>query len=682
MMRFARLAPLLLLAALAFLPARAQDPALRDALQTGKGLWATQGDRDGAASRFEAILAALEPTAKTLDEGWTKVLCETYNWMAILDSRVPGKAAQANKRLESLLDLDPDFEIDRAVSSTRLQNAFDALRAQKFGKIKLTLDPSDGTLTLDGKVKRADPGPHYLAPGPHVLAYTRPGFQPQDARFELAAKDTRPVDFKLTRVSSVVTVYTSPVGAELVLDGKSLGVSTGQVAATRADLAEKAGLKPDQLSSGFLLSSLAAGKHRLDVRMPCYKIMRLEIPETWTTPFADKEIEPVKLEPSRASLTIQSAAPGGQLILNGLVMGAVPVTDLQVCAQTYDLQIKYPTGSFTQHFELQEGKALTIAARPKARLTYAGFEGSDDFAGRERILAMLATLGERLHNVAFLAAPKGEAPKDCIARLRASKETELILWARPVPGKPIHQVELLLSTLTGEEERILVKPLENDPLGALAARMDRQPNVMEPWAGLTLLDLPTGVYVLQADAAAQKAGIRIGKPLLEAAGKPLASVAEFRKALAETKGGSLTVSQGEAPVKLAVTPMAVELPVNSQEFCYPMVLADLRLRQLGAQGDEEALLRLHQALAFMHFREYEKAQDVLRDARMGAVQGVSQGTLDYYTGVCLLRMGNVYLTEALQAFNLALKYPLATLFGPEGPLLAPLARQALQDLQP
>jgi len=122
--------------------------------------------------------------------------------------------------------------------------------------------------------------------------------------------------------------------------------------------------------------------------------------------------------------------------------------------------------------------------------------------------------------------------------------------------------------------------------------------------------------------------------------------------------------------------------VNSQEFCYPMVLADLRLRQLGAQGDEEALLRLHQALALMHFREYEKAQDVLRDARMGTVQGVSQGTLDYYTGVCLLRMGNVYLTEALQAFNLALKYPLATLFGPEGPLLAPLARQALQDLQP
>ena len=681
MMRCPRLAPLLLLAAMAFLPARAQDPALREALQTGKGLWATSGDRDGAAAKFEAILAALEPRAKTLDEGWTKVLCETYNWMAILDSRVPGKADQARKRLESLLDLDPDFEIDRAVSSTRLQTVFDGLRSQKFGKIKLTLEPADGVLTLDGKALRADPGTHYLVPGDHTLAYARPGFQPVDHKFNLTVKEPHPVELKLTRTSSVITVYTSPVGADLILDGKPLGATRGQVPTAKIYLADRAGLKPEQLSEGFLLTSLAAGKHLLEVRMPCYRPRRLEIGDAFTTPFDDHELDPVKLEPSRASLTVQSAAPGGQLILNGLVMGPVPVADLQVCAQAYDLQIKYPTGSFTQHFELKEGKSLTIAARPKARLNYVGFEGTDDFAGRERILGMLSTLGERLHNVAFLTAPKGEAPKDAVARLKASKETELMLWARPVPGKPIHQIELVLSTLTGEEERILVKPLENDPLGALAARMDRQPALMEPSAGLTLLDLAAGVYVLQADSAAQKAGIKPGKPLVEAAGKPVATVADFRKALAEAKG-SLMVSQGEAPVKLAVTPMAVELPVNSQEYCYPMVLADLRLRQLGAQGDEEALLRLHQALALMHFREYEKAQDVLRDARMGTIQGVSQGTLDYYTGVCLLRMGNVYLTEALQAFNLALKYPQATLFGPEGPLLAPLARQALQDLQP
>ena len=109
---------------------------------------------------------------------------------------------------------------------------------------------------------------------------------------------------------------------------------------------------------------------------------------------------------------------------------------------------------------------------------------------------------------------------------------------------------------------------------------------------------------------------------------------------------------------------------------------DLRLRYLGATGDDAGLLRLQQALALIHFKEYDKALEILRDARMTTVQGVSQGTLDYYTGVCLLHMGNVYLSETLQSFNQALKYPQATLFGPDGPLLAPLARQALVDLKP
>lgn len=672
---------LLLTACLAF-GLRAQDPALKDTLAAAKALWATQGDRDGAAAKFEAILAALEPGARTLDEAWTRVLCETYNWKAVLDDRTAGKKAQAPRLLESLLDLDPDYEIDRTITNPRLQGAFDGLRSTKFGRIKLALDPPGGTFTVDGKARRPEPGLHWLAPGPHAATYARLGHQSQDAKFEVVPKDTRAVDFKLARTSSVITVFTSPAGAELVVDGTSRGFSRGQVPTDKSFLADRAGVKPDQLSDGFRIADLPPGKHILEVRLPCHRTRRLEIGEALTTPFADHDLEPLKLDPSRGTLTVQSAAPGGQLFLSGLDMGKVPVQDLQVCAQAYDLQVKYPVGSFTQRIEVREGQSLTLAARPKPRLTYAGFEGSDDFAGRDRLLGMLTALGGRLREVAFLTAPKGESLKDCLARLRASRETELLLWARPAAGKPIHHVELFLSTLTGQEERIAVMPLENDPLGSLAARMEQPVALSEPWAGLTLLDLPEGAYVLQADAAARKAGIRTGRILTEAAGKPLATVAEFRKALAEATGGAISVAQGEAAVKLAVTPMPRELPVNAQDLCYPLVLADLRLRYLGAQGDEASLLRLNQALALMHFREYDKALEVLRDARMVSVQGVSQGTLDYYTGVCLLHMGSGYLTEAAQSFNQALKYPQATLFGPDGPLLAPLARQALLDLQP
>jgi len=680
-----RLFPVLIAALLGCTGLGAQDPALKDTFMQAKAAWATQGDREGAAAKFGAVLAALEPVAPTLDAAWVQVLCEAYNWSAILDDRTPAKRDKAPRYLEAALDLNPDFEIDRNITNTRLQNAFDGLRAGKFGRLKFALDPPDGSLTLDGKTKPASGGAvaRYLPPGPHTVVYARPGYEAQEQRLELALKQSRDVSLKLTRNSSVITLFTTPPGAELLLDGKSVGSTQGQAPPDMAAYAQKLGVAANQLSAGFPLAGLAPGKHMLEFKLPCYQSKLVEIGEAFTTPFADHDLEPIQLLPSRSLLTVQSAAPGGELFLSGKDFGPVPVKDLEVCAQTYDLQVRFSQGSFTQRIELAEGKSATVIARPMPRLTYAGFEGQDEFAGRERIGNLLAGLGGRLTRAAFLTAAKGETPEECLARLQASHETELVLRARPVPGHPIHQVELLLTTLTGEEERMVVKPLESDPLGQLVARIETPVTLTEPWAGLSLIDLaPEGPWVLQADAAALKAGIKPARAIQQVNGKAVASVADVRAALLSATGGKITVSQGEAPVTLAVTQQALELPVNAADLCYPFILTDLRLRYLGSSGDDSGLLRLQQGLALIHFKEYDKALEILRDARVAGVQGVSQGTLDYYTGVCLLHMGNVYLSETLQSFNQALKYPQATLFGPDGPILAPLARQALEDLKP
>jgi hypothetical protein len=670
-------------------PVRAQDPALRDTFQQAKAAWAGQGDRDAAAAKFGTILAALEPSAQTLEPAWIQLLCETYNWMAILDDRLPAKREKAPRYLETALGLNPDFEIDRSITNTRLQSAFDGLRAAKFARLTLNLDPQDGALTMDGKPQPAGPalhGAHYIPAGPHTFRLARIGYEPVEQRVDLAPKEVRTLDLKLTRTSSVITLYTTPAGAEVLVDGKSAGTTQGKAQADLATYAEKLGVPLDQISAGFTLTGLAAGKHALEFRLPCYRPRLLDLPESFTTPFADHDLEPVQLQPSRSTLTVTTSTPGGELFLSGKSFGPVPVKNLEVCAQTYDLQVRFQAGWFAQRIELAEGKSVTLDVRPKSRLTYAGFEGQDEFAGRDRITGLLSGLGSRLTQVAFLPAAQGETPEACLERLKASRESELVLRARPVPGHPIHEVELIVSALTGEEEKFLVKPLESDPLGHLVTMLEAPLPLTEPWAGLVLLDMaPDGPWVLQADAAAQKAGIKPGKNLQQVNGKPVASVAEVRKALREavdSGAGKVTVSQGEAPVTLAVSQQPVELPVNAGALCYPFVLSELRLRYQGASGDDAGLLRLQQALALIHFKEYDKALEILRDARMASVQGVSQGTLDYYTGICLLHMGDVYLTETLQSFNQALKYPQATLFGPGGPLLAPLARQRLADLKP
>ena len=549
----------------------------------------------------------------------------------------------------------------------------------------LALEPAGGVLTLDGKARTLAPGPHYLPAGAHTFRYVRPGFEPKEERVELAPRETRPVDLRLDRTSSVLTLFTSPAGAEVLLDGRSLGVTGGQAGPDQEPYAAQLGVPLDQVSAGFPVTGLAPGRHQLELRLACHQPLLLDLPEKLTTPFADHDLQPVRLQPSRSWLTVQSSAPG-ELFLDGKSYGPVPVRDLEVCAQTCELQVRFQAGTWRQRIELGEGRTLALAVRPKPRLTYLGFEGDAEFPGRERITGLLAGLGARLTRAAFTTAAGTETPQACLARLQASRETELVLRARPVPGRPVHEVELVLATLAGEEERLRVKPLESDPLGRLVTRLETVPDLAEPWAGLILVDLAgSGPWVLQADAAAQKAGIRPLRPILQVNGKPAADSAEVRKALAEavaSGSGKVTVSQGEAPVTLPVAAQPVELPVNAAGLCYPMVLSDLRLQALGASGDRAGLLRLQQALALMHFREYDQALVLLRDARMASVQGVSQGTLDYYTGLCLLHMGDAYLTETQQSFNQALKYPHATLFGSGGPFLAPLAKQALEDLKP
>jgi len=665
--------------------AQAQDASLRETFLQAKSLWATQGDKDGASMKFEQVLSVLEPKARSLDSEWLQVLCEAYNWLAVLDDRTPAKRPRVQKDLEAILALNPDFDIDRNITNARLQGVFDGLRAGKLSRVKISLSPEGGALTLDGKpTSLGSSGVKYLVPGTHVLTYAKPGYQLLEQHLDLALKESRTLEFTLLRISSTVTFNTFPGEVEILLDGRSVGTTGGHAPATARPMAEKLGLTVEQLSADFTLTELPPGKHMIEVKAPCYQTKRISLGEEFATPFGDHLLEPIQLEPSRGALSVASSTPGGELFLSGKSHGPLPAKDLQICSGSYDLQVTFPAGGYFQRVDILEGKSLNLTIQPKPRLAFLGLEGIDEFAGRERILAMLRELGPRLKDAAYLLPLPNESVQEAAQRVKASKEAELTLMARPVPGRPIHLIQLVLATLSGEEESYLVKPLETDPLEGLVTKLNTPAPIWEPWVGLTLLDVPgeAGPWVLQADAAAQKAGVKAFKAITGVNGKPVASVPAFRRLLKETKSDKVTVNQGETTISLALTQQPVEIPVNASNLCYPFLLADLRLRHLGARGDEAALLRLHQALALMHFRQYDKAMEVLRDARLSTTQGVCQGTLDYYTGICLLRLGNVYLPEAIQALNQALKYPQATLFGPEGPMVSILARQALEDLKP
>ncbi len=660
-----------------------QDP-LKESIAQAKALWTTSGDRDGAVAKLEMVLAALEPRAKTLEGEALAQLCETYAWLAVLDDRVPEKRPNAAKRLESLIDLAPDTDIDRSLATSRLAAVFDALRAAKTGTVQFSFQPEGGLLRIDGKPTAAAPS-RRLPPGTHLLAYGKPGYDTQEISATVAAGSAVAADFKLARTSSTLTVYVHPSGAEVFLDGRSLGRAAGAAGPEVAPHAEALGLKPEDLSAPFVIGEVKAGKHVLELRASCFKPVKVEIAESYTSPFADHVLAPFKLAPSKGTLAVSSAAAGGELFLNGQSHGPLPQPGLSLCSGTYDLVVKYPHGGYAERLVLPEDKTVTLAARPKPRLAVLGIEGGEDFAGRARLQQALQGLGPRIPEVACLPPRENETPAEALIRLQASKEAELTLLARPakIPGGT--QVELVLATLDGEEQRFLERPLDGDPLSEVVRRLGSRPPLSEPSLGVTLLDVAgfdPGPYVLGGDPAVMREGIRPFRALSSVNGSPVPTVQSLRQLLAGQVGKTVQVVQMGVPSELPVEASPLEIPLNAPGLAYPFLLEDLKLRALNAKGDDLAANKLNQAVAYMHFRKYDKALELLREARFASDRGVSQGTVLYYSGICLLRLGSVYTPDAITAFNLAMKHPLATLFGPDGPLVAPLAQQALDDLKP
>jgi len=657
-----------------------QDAALKDTFLQAKALWATQGDRDGATNRFDTLVAVLAPQGLGLEPAWLQILCESYNWLAVLDDRSPQSRPRSQARLQSLLDLNPDFELDRVLTSQRLATLFETMRSRKYSLLKMSFLPEDGRLLLDAKTSGLLPR-KYLPFGTHKLSYSRAGHAPVELTVELGPSETKSADFKLVRTASTLTFQVQPSDVEVLLDGRSLGFAIGKTGPDAASQALPAGVRGEDLSAPFVIADLAPGKHSLELRAPCFRTKIIELGEDLGTPAADHTLEPIRMAPSKGTLSVNSPWPGGELFLSGNSQGQLPARNIPVCSGSYDLMVRFPSGGFSLPIKVEEGKAISLEARPKPRLAFLGLEAGD-FTGRARFLAMLESLGDRLEQLAFVPARPNEPSNEALARLKASREAELVLFARPIADKLIHRVELVLATLDGEEERRVVKPLEQDPLASLTQSLNTVPRSSQADLGISLLDVPgePGPWVLAATEAALKAGILIGKPILQVQGNPLASVQDFRRLL-QTAKGPITLTQEGATTSLPIQNEALEIPLGSPGLCYPALLAHLRIQYAGTKGDEANLIKLNQALVLMQFRKYDKAIELLRDARLTTVRGVSQGTIDYHTGRCFLLLGTPFHSEAGQAFRQALKYPLSTLLDPEGPLVAPLARQSLEELK-
>jgi hypothetical protein len=89
----------------------------------------------------------------------------------------------------------------------------------------LDLDPKDATLALDGHPIGFDPdGTLSVLAGTHTLRAERSGFDPAEATLAVGAGGTLELALRLSPNARTVVVVCEPAGAEVLLDGRPVGV--------------------------------------------------------------------------------------------------------------------------------------------------------------------------------------------------------------------------------------------------------------------------------------------------------------------------------------------------------------------------------------------------------------------------------------------------------------------------
>lgn len=178
-----------------------------------------------------------------------------------------------------------------------------------------------------------------VAPGRHRLDLTLPGHAPEERELTLSPGEQAVAHVPLARFARL-DLLSRPLGAEVTLDGKPVGV-------TPVSLAE-----------------LTAGAHTWSCALSGQKggwtgsvVLAPEHPVTLTVPLAA----------DGALLAVTSAPPGAEVTLDGAVLGHTPLGPGPVAAGAHELSVMLPGYGLEQRrIEVSRGQpaALSFELRP------------------------------------------------------------------------------------------------------------------------------------------------------------------------------------------------------------------------------------------------------------------------------------------------------------------------------
>lgn len=612
-----------------------------------------------ATQRFEglewkAAIALLDP----LIEVWTARLPDAPNLRERLVKayEMRGRSHyQLDERdavradFAALLRLSPSHQIAATTLPTpnpEELRILEEVRTSLIAYVIVDVTPADASVRLDGRELTEPMDRHQVVAGRHSLVAERPGYRRLETVFEVEAGQTKLVAYPMQRAAALVRITAVPQAVEVMIDGKPRGTTPLSV-------------------------ELAPGPHDFQFSSPCHVTER----RTENLPADDVELPQVTLMPAVGTIRVGTSTPQTEVFFDGESKGLVPPGRMlelsEICAGAHELEMRSPHGREQLVVDIEAGEAVTIdrPVRPA-------------FATLDRAAANLRDVLDGVQTISFAGPPPdvdqvlraAGVQLDALANSADEPLGETLRRAAAAAAEALHAQGLaLLTTRQGRARMVLLaagsaspEAVEFDINDAVSAsrtveKLNAVPPLRRPSIGLRAIDIGEAhpvIYAVDPEGPAGRSGLQAGDVIAQLNGEEISTNLKLRRLLAKAEPGSAATLDVLRDGK----PRHVELPVETEPqlmnldddgLSFNVLIAHLRT-QLAAglvPANSEPVVRLNLGAALIKAEAWAEARDLLQRVNLPDGRGVSQGTVQYFLGLCYEALGDTQ--NAREAWSLA-----------------------------
>ena len=612
---------------------------------------------DLVALEFERALAAIEALLGRPD------LDEAARAEALVlrsEAHVAfGDLGAAEQDYRQILRLRPDFAPDSSLTPRKGMERFRKARAALIGDLVLDLAPADTLITIDGRsVEVPTEGKLALVAGEHVVLAERPGFDSLRQTVQVEANQDGRLELRLVPNARDVVLLTEPEGVNVTLDGTWVGRTTRD-----PDTDPRNARGPARL----VLESLPLGEHVFELSLDCHRQERIR--ELLTVDLLDwspKVFPLVTMVEVSSTIVLRDGPEGASALVDGRRVTRLPAEAITVCPGVRTVEVRHVERTIWRRTAtLAEADEVVLRVEPRPNVVLVGLAEWPD-----GLLAL-----EQQYNTAVdgsVPVPADPSAADGWRRLGLESDADLVIASRDATDggatwwlySPHLQV---------------VAPV--DP-GALPGR----PRWTSLSWGLFVVDSvrygPSVVAGITPGGAAERAGVRAGDRLTSLGGTQIGGAAQVRRILSVASSSAPLDAEWLSPDGAARRGRLEGEPTVRLVAGQPGIVASAvraAWAVVDAATDEEAApaARANLALLLSTFGRHEPAARTWRSVELPDNDGIGRGTVQYYLGRDLERLGAE--REAIAALRAAAASN-CTAFDDEGPQIAPAARDRLVDL--